>query len=591
MSLVYSVEQLFHIKNSPLVKKPDRLPDGIGFESTKVDYNKMHSNIDVCDKERITDNIEIFNTEGQKVHCVPKPDKIPFGSDSTFMFFSSENGSRTKNFNSDDGNNLKKVIEYESMGKPSGYNSNFSDFKNSESKINDENRINLMQMTQENCMVIDKNIFKDDKEFIEENKNYKHKTHICSRDEKCRDCYIFRTQKNILSFSDKTKIHDAEAFNSTKMMKNDCFDNNEFSIDMENDINRPNIFDKKKLENCGDLNFINVPEKVANSDVYYPQKMSPLEYERNCILDSNERLSDNFHGSSESRIVNDRLNSVHLSNSIQSPLKYSDVNSNKTSRFFNFFANDSIKSKDVEKLNTGPLLYACSSNELENKDFLSTEYTNTGLIHEQGYTHEGSQISSSRTYDDVIGFQRIMDMLKRSNQLVSKDHLVSHNYEVKRNEVIYDKNNECCTQAIDNVTKHDPFMNKESSDSIFFLSLLNQSSRRLSSLHIGLENDNTGTTQVYNTCDGTSNISKYDNQRLRNHNDNGFSVPFSPFLNSSSNNSYTRYYSEKNHESSVNMDMPQTFYGCHNNNIIQSLHYPPGLGFDEFSYDKDNDIK
>lgn len=51
MSLIYSVEQLFDIKESPLVKKPDRLPDGIGFE-TEVEYNKTCNDVNASFRER-----------------------------------------------------------------------------------------------------------------------------------------------------------------------------------------------------------------------------------------------------------------------------------------------------------------------------------------------------------------------------------------------------------------------------------------------------------------------------------------------------------------------------------------------------------
>ncbi|CCJ28838.1 unnamed protein product [Pneumocystis jirovecii] len=463
MSLIYSLEQLFDIRNSPFVKKPDRLPDGIGFESNNVDYNKMKGESDIFNKER-PGNIEIFKS--QKSFYTSDSDKmlLTLDCDSSMSFVSAPLKARNIGNNDD---NSKKVTEFCNSWKIIGRTTNSLESNDSLGcrANNDEKRINLIRVAHDNSKIIDKPIFRDDKGIIEEKKSYKHKTRTDFRNKKCRNYSV-------------PIVHEDVALK--KILYRNEIQGVEHAIFSDEMINKDKI-----------------------SALRVSQKTLSIEHEKKRILDSNESFYDNSPNFPQSKIVDGGFDSVHSLSNLTHPLKYSDVNSNKTSRFFNFFTADPIKSEsNVRKLNSTSLLNTCFSDETTNDNFLSTRFSTTSLVNELDYTHEDSRISfsNSRTNDDIVGFQRIMAMLKKSNQSISNDHLVS--CEMISEDMTY-KNNEHRIQVTDDMTKYESVMNKDSSDSNFFMSLLNQSSR-LSSFHNASENE------ILQICNISNEMSRYN---------------------------------------------------------------------------------
>ncbi|KTW32505.1 uncharacterized protein T551_00595 [Pneumocystis jirovecii RU7] len=509
MSLIYSLEQLFDIRNSPFVKKPDRLPDGIGFESNNVDYNKMKGESDIFNKER-PGNIEIFKS--QKSFYTSDSDKmlLTLDCDSSMSFVSAPLKARNIGNNDD---NSKKVTEFCNSWKIIGRTTNSLESNDSLGcrANNDEKRINLIRVAHDNSKIIDKPIFRDDKGIIEEKKSYKHKTRTDFRNKKCRNYSVPIVHEDVAlkKILYRNEIQGVGILNLENVVKNDFSDDfKHLKTDIKNITNIPNIFDNN-LKNYSNLEHAIFSDEMINKDkisaLRVSQKTLSIEHEKKRILDSNESFYDNSPNFPQSKIVDGGFDSVHSLSNLTHPLKYSDVNSNKTSRFFNFFTADSIKSEsNVRKLNSTSLLNTCFSDETTNDNFLSTRFSTTGLVNELDYTHEDSRISfsNSRTNDDIVGFQRIMAMLKKSNQSISNDHLVS--CEMISEDMTY-KNNEHRIQVTDDMTKYESVMNKDSSDSNFFMSLLNQSSR-LSSFHNASENE------ILQICNISNEMSRYNSK-------------------------------------------------------------------------------
>ncbi|KAG5513857.1 hypothetical protein PMAC_000479 [Pneumocystis sp. 'macacae'] len=487
MSLIYSLEQLFDIKNSPLVKKPDRLPDGIGFELTKSEYNKVDCEFNVCNKEGLSNN-EIFKTQKSFYTSDITLCALECGSSMSFI----SKSSKAKNIDNDDS---KNATEYSDFCKINGRVMKFLESKDSfRFKVNDEKCINLTRMTHGNSKIIDKSILKDNNDKIIEKNSYKYKTCIGFRNEKCQDYSISMSQDKLLKKSlDKSKILDINILNLKSEAKNCFSDFKIFKTDTKN-ITMSNVFDNMNLRNHGNLKCETLSDGIVDNDkisaLCVSRKTLPIKYQKKRILDVNENSYNFSHNSLESKNVDGGFDFLQsLQNSNVSSLNCSNINSNKTSRFFNFFATDSIKSvRDFGKIKPNALLHTCISDGITNNNF-SSRSSSIGSMNKFDHKYEVSRIPffNSKTEDDVVGFQRIIAMLEKSNQSISNNYSIS-DYEMVSKNLIYDKNSNI--QIKDDIIKYDSIMNKDKSDSIFFMSLLNQSSR-LSSSHIGSsKNDN-----------------------------------------------------------------------------------------------------
>ncbi|KTW28439.1 hypothetical protein T552_04125 [Pneumocystis carinii B80] len=356
-------------------------------------------------------------------------------------------------------------------------------------RVNDNREVSSTRIVHEKSIAIENASLKTSQEFAKE-KYYKPKIHMGLREKKrelafknCNDTLLESSLDKIKSLNlespDLIKNAEKNTINEFKAWKMDMKYNNIHNINDDN----------KNVESFRDLENTIIPGDPRDRiktilELEVSRKNVPVEYKKEYISEYDNNYNRDSFSYSQLKNVDAGFDSMcFLSNSRKvSSSHHHNLNSNKTSRFSTFFASDSINlMNDVEKNNL---------NLLSNNEALSTEYFDTGLIHKSDYNDEFSEISiaTSKTSDEV-GFQRIMDMLRKSNQSISTNRLVSHNSEIISNKVDCNMSNEYSMQNSDDLLKYQSIMHKNISDSNFFLSLLNQSSRL--SLHVdSLNNDN-----------------------------------------------------------------------------------------------------
>ncbi|EMR08981.1 hypothetical protein PNEG_02756 [Pneumocystis murina B123] len=356
--------------------------------------------------------------------------------------------------------------------------------------VNDNCEANSARIVHGKSIAIENVKPKTSQEFAEE-MYYKRKIRTSLREKKCESAFENRNNTLLESSLDRIKplnLNSSDLIRNAK--KNTINEIKTWEMDMKYN-NMPSIIDdNKNVEGFRDLKNTIISgdsrdriKTILKLEV--SRKDVPIEHKEEYISEYDNKYDRNSSSYSRLKNVDGEFDSMYfLSNSRQvSSSRYHNLDSNQTSRFSTFFASDSINLiSDVKKNNL---------NVSSNNEPLSTEYSDTGLIYGSDYNDKFSEISitTSKTSDE-IGFQRIMDMLRKSNQSISTNRLISHNSKITSNEIDYNKSNEYSIQNSDNLLKYQSFMHKDISDSKFFLSLLNQPSH-LSSLHVdSLNNEN-----------------------------------------------------------------------------------------------------
>lgn len=349
--------------------------------------------------------------------------------------------------------------------------------------VNNNRGASSTRIAHEKSIAIENATPKTNQEFSEE-MHYERKILKGLRENRRESTFENRNDILLESSLDRIKLLNLKSSDLIKNTnKNIINEFKEWEMNMKYN-NNPNIIDdNKNVEGFRDLkNTIisgNPSDRIKTIlELEVSRKDIPMKYKKEYISEYDNEYDRSSSSFSQLKNVDSGFDSMcFLPNSRQVlSSRYNNLNSNKTSRFSTFFASDSTNLINDPKKN--------NLNVSSNNESLSTEYSGTDLIHGSDYKDELSEISitTSKTSDEV-GFQRIMDMLRKSNQSISTNRSVSYNNNISSNDVDYNKNDEYSIQKSDNLPKYQSSMHKDISDSNFFLSLLNQPSR-LSSLHV-----------------------------------------------------------------------------------------------------------